>query len=183
MKRFRWVYLLPLLAALHAPRASAVESWEVTVTDVLTGVIPIGAFWYTHNIDDRNGRDQMLWSVGTSLVVITSARVAFNEHDWGTRPNGHPYGFPSGHIAFFGSSAAFIQDRYGWKAGIPAWAATAYTAYVRVEDGHHRWRDVITSAVVAQGISWYFVERYPQVSVLPFSDPETGSGLMLKADF
>lgn len=166
----RWmiaaVFLLP---TLHAPRADAVEQWEVTVTDVLTGVIPLGAFWYTHNIDDRDGRDQYMWSMGTSLFVITSARLAFNEHEYGTRPNGHPYGFPSGHIAFLGSGAAFIQDRYGWEAGIPAWAATAYTAYVRVEDGHHRWRDVIVAGLFTAAASQYFVRPYPQVRVLPFS--------------
>lgn len=177
-----WLYALLLLPALHAPPAAAVESWEVTATDVLTGVIPIGAFWYTHNIDDRNGRDQYLWSMGTTLTVITTARVLFNDHDWGQRPNGHPYGFPSGHIAFLGSAAAFVQDRYGWKAGIPAWAATAYTAYVRVEDDHHRWRDVIVAAAFAQGASWYFVERYPGVKVLPFSDDD-GAGLRVDYQF
>ena len=181
MKRWMLAAVL-LLGSLHAPRAAAIEQWEVTVTDVLTGVIPIGAFWYTHNIDDRNGRDQMLWSIGSSLAVITTARVAFDSTDYGTRPNGHPYGFPSGHIAFLGSAAAFVQDRYGWKAGIPSWAVTAYTAYVRVEDEHHKWRDVVVSAVIVQGISWYFVEPYPQVRVLPFSK-EDGSGLQLEYRF
>lgn len=171
MKRLM-IAVLFLLPVLHAPRADAVEQWEVAATDVLTGVIPLGAFWYTHNIDDRAGRDQYLWSIGTTLVTATSARVLFNDHDWGQRPNGKQYGFPSGHISFLGAGAAFIQDRYGWKAGVPAWAATAYTAYVRVETDYHRWRDVIVAAALAQGISWYFVEPYPQTRVLPFSDGE-----------
>lgn len=180
----RLLLALFLLPGLHAPPAAAVEDWEVAATDVLTGVVPLGAFWLTHAKDDREGRDQYLWSMGTTLVVVTTARVLFNDHDWGERPNGHPYGFPSGHMAFFGAGAAFLQDRYGWRWGVPAWTAAAYTAYVRVEDDHHRWRDVIVGTAVAVGVSQYFVTPYPDLTVKPlFGGGSDGGATGLALDY
>lgn len=177
--------ILVILSALlfAAPLAAReVSSKEVAATDVLTGVIPLGALWLTHARDDDEGRDQYLWSMGTSLVVLNGARLAFKDHEWGTRPNGHPYGFPSGHIAFLGAGAAFLQDRYGWTWGVPAWLATGYTGYVRVETGHHRWRDVVVSGVVAAGISQYFVTPYPDMTVRPLFG-EAGAGVEVSYTF
>lgn len=163
----RIALILTVLAFATPSAAREVSSKEVAATDVLTGVIPLGAFWMTHDRDDKAGRKQYLWSMGTSLVVINAARLAYNETHYGTRPNGHPYGFPSGHIAFLGAGAAFLQDRYGWKWGVPAWLATGYTAYVRVETEHHRWRDVLVSGVFAAAASQYFVSPYPDMTVRP----------------
>lgn len=176
MKRRIRLALVLLALSLPAPRVAAadIDAWELAATDVLTGVVPLGALWLTYDKDDGAGREQYLWSMGTTLVVINGARLAFNEHEWGTRPNGHPYGFPSGHLAFFGAGAAFLQDRYGWRWGVPAWAGAAYTAYVRVEDDHHRWRDVAVSSAFAFASSKYFVSRYPDTTVKPLVDLRSG---------
>lgn len=174
MKRPHWLALLLLCPVLHAPPAAAID--EVTVTDVLTGIVPLGGFALTFAKDDPAGRRQYLWSMGTTLVVVTTARVLFNDHDWGQRPNGHPYGFPSGHLAYFGAGAAFLQDRYGWRWGLPAWAAAGYTAYVRVEDDHHRWRDIIVASAVAIGVSQYFVTPFPDMTVKPLVGDGSGGG-------
>lgn len=169
--------LLPALclscaAALHSPAARALQGWEESAGDVLTGVIPLGALYKTHVSDDSEGRKQWLWSTGTSLVANTALRVAFNETEYGERPNGHPYGFPSGHIGFIASGAAFLQERYGYRYGVPAWAATGYVAYVRVESRHHHWRDVAAGAVLAYGVSRIFVTPVEGLEVGPVADGE-----------
>jgi membrane-associated phospholipid phosphatase len=178
MKTIRGLALLLALGAApaHARDPEDVAHWEITATDVMTGVIPLGALWLTHVKDDAAGRKQYLWSMGTTLVVINSARLAFNDHAWGTRPNGHPYGFPSGHLAFVGAGAAFLQERYGWAWGVPAWLATGYVAEVRVSDNHHRWRDVLVSAAFAQASAMYFATRYPDMTVRPLIDLGSGAG-------
>lgn len=168
-----WLCALLLLTALQARPAAADE---VAITDGLTAIVPLGAMALTYSKNDPAGRRQYLWSMGTTLVSVTTARVLFNDHDWGQRPNGHPYGFPSGHMAFFGAGAAFLQDRYGWKWGIPAWAAAGYTAYVRVEDDHHRWRDIVVASAVAFGVSKYFVTPFPDMTVKPLFGEEEQVG-------
>lgn len=141
-----------LASAIAAPNAFAIAGWEETAGDVLTGVIPVGAYWWTFHEDDPEGRKQFYWCVGTNEVVNSALRLGFNQTYLGKRPNGHEYGFPSGHVGFIMSGAAFLSIRYGWKLGVPAYAASTYVAYTRVETHHHRWRDVIAAAVVAQGI-------------------------------
>lgn len=158
---------LALALALHSAPAPALQGWEETASDVLTGVVPLGALYRTYAIDDADGRKQWLWSTGTALAANTALRVAFNQTHYGTRPNGHPYGFPSGHIGFIASGAAFLQERYGYRYGVPAWLATGYVAYVRVESDHHRWRDTLAGAAVAYGVSRLLVTPCESLEVSP----------------
>jgi len=165
-----WLFALLLLPALHPRPASALD--EVTATDIVTGLVPIGGLVLTYSNDDPAGRRQYFWSMATSMAVVNGSRLAFKDHEWATRPNGHPYGFPSGHMAFLGAGAAFLQDRYGWKWGVPAWAATGYTAWVRVDDDHHRWRDIVAALVVVEASSLYFTTRFPDMTVKPLFGDE-----------
>ena len=63
-----------------------------------------------------------------------------------TRPNGDPRGFPSGHASASFATAAVLQEHYGWKIGVPAMAAAAYTAASRVAADEHWLSDVIFGA-------------------------------------
>jgi hypothetical protein len=179
--------VLCLTLLLSAPAARAGESHishdEYLAADVLTAIVPLGAYGLTYLKEDKPGRKQYLWSMGTSLVVVNGLRLALSGTDWATRPNGHPYGFPSGHIVFISSGAAFLQDRYGWKWGVPAWGAAYYTAWVRVEDNHHRWRDVGVAAAFSVLASQYFVSRYPDTTVKPLFGIDGMAGLQLEYRF
>jgi len=152
--------LLATMAAflcLHSATAQALT--DELPADVVTGLMPLTAYGIAYLKDDDEGKSQFLWSTGVSLVLNTALRVGFNQTSWGERPNGSPYGFPSGHAGFVTSSAAFLQDRYGWKYGLPAYLVVGYVSWVRVDTGHHRWRDVIAGTAVSYGVSKYFVSR------------------------
>ncbi|HSW12321.1 MAG TPA: phosphatase PAP2 family protein [Solimonas sp.] len=149
------------LGGLYPVNAAAGSSDELAA-DILTGVIPLGALGTTWLKHDPDGREQWLWSTGTSLVLNTAARVAFNETSWGERPNGHPYGFPSGHTSFIVSGAAFLSERYGWKYGVPAYLASGYVAWVRVDTDHHRWRDIAAAAALSWTVSHYLVTPFDE---------------------
>ena len=105
-------------------------------------------------------------------MLNNSLRLAFNETSWGERPNGSPYGFPSGHIGFATSSAAYLQDRYGWEYGLPAYAVVGYIAHVRVDTGHHRWRDVFAAVGVSMGVSKLFVTPEKATYIAPIIGPD-----------
>lgn len=60
-----------------------------------------------------------------------------------TRPNGDPRSFPSGHASASFATAMVLQDHYGWKAGVPAFAAAGYTALSRLTDNKHWASDVM----------------------------------------
>jgi membrane-associated phospholipid phosphatase len=161
------LFCAALFFASATPRAFALAGWEETAGDVLTGAIPITAYWYTYHYDDPEGRKQFYWCVGSNEVVNSALRLAFNQTELGKRPNGHEYGFPSGHVGFIMSGAGFLAVRYGWRFGLPAYAASTYVAYTRVETEHHRWRDVLAAAVVAQGIANLTVTSKNRPEVTP----------------
>ena len=65
-----------------------------------------------------------------------------------TRPNGDPRSFPSGHSSASFATAAVLLEQYGWKAGVPALAAAAYTAASRVTANQHWLSDVAFGAAL-----------------------------------
>jgi membrane-associated phospholipid phosphatase len=64
------------------------------------------------------------------------------------RPDGGARSFPSGHTSAAFVTAAVIQQRYGWKAGIPAYALGAYVGAARVGEQEHYLSDVVFAAAL-----------------------------------
>lgn len=180
--------LLPVavaaLLALHALPAAADEDYSGAelAADLVTAALPVTSFLIAHYKDDGAGEGQFFRSNAASLVLNTTLRVAFNESSWGTRPNGSPYGFPSGHAAFAASQAAFLQDRFGWKYGVPAYVLVGYVSYVRVDTDHHRWRDIVAAVALSASVSRLFVTPRDAVHIAPIVGPEW-LGLRLERSF
>jgi membrane-associated phospholipid phosphatase len=66
-----------------------------------------------------------------------------------TRPDGsNSHSFPSGHTSTMFATATVVQRHFGWKAGIPAYAAAAYVAAGRVQDQRHYLSDVAFGAAL-----------------------------------
>lgn len=170
MTKFIFPTMMVVLLGLHSGTAAALS--DETSADIVTGILPLTSYAIAYFKDDDEGKKQFLRSTAASLVVNTLLRGAFDQTSWGTRPNGHPYGFPSGHTAFVTSSAAFLQDRYGWKYGLPAYVMVGYVSYVRVDTDHHYWRDVIAGAALSYGISKLFVTRQNATYIAPVIGPD-----------
>jgi membrane-associated phospholipid phosphatase len=169
MTRFSFRAMMVLLC-LYSGTAFALS--EETSGDIVTGLLPLTSYAIAYYKDDDEGKKQFIRSNIVSLVVNSALRLAFEQTSWGTRPNGHPYGFPSGHAAFVTSSAAFLQDRYGWKYGVPAYVLVGYVTYVRVDTDHHRWRDVAAGAALSYGISKLFVTPQNATHIAPIIGPD-----------
>jgi len=76
------------------------------------------------------------WTTGIKQVVRRS------------RPEGTGFSFPSGHTAAAFASATVLQQHFGWKVGLPAYAVASYVAASRVETGKHYWSDVAFAAAL-----------------------------------
>lgn len=170
MKKYSALATLLLASAFLPTLASAETGMEISA-DVITGVVPLGALAYAYAIDDTEGEKEWLRNTIASQTLNTIARVAFNS-SLGRRPNGHQYGFPSGHVSFVTSGAAFLQDRYGWKFGVPAYALAFYVASERVRDDHHYWRDVIAAGALSVGVSKLFVTPQNATYMAPVIGPD-----------
>jgi membrane-associated phospholipid phosphatase len=64
------------------------------------------------------------------------------------RPDGGEYSFPSGHTSSAFATAAVLQRRLGWKAGVPAYAMASYVGLSRLTDHKHYPSDIIFGATV-----------------------------------
>ncbi|MDD2732712.1 MAG: phosphatase PAP2 family protein [Desulfuromonadaceae bacterium] len=163
-----------IIAALCLPVTSAIagNGPDILAADILTGIVPLTGLAVAYFTDDTEGQKQWLRNTGVNQVLTSALRLGFNETSLGERPNGHSYGFPSGHVAFVMSGAAFLGERYGWKWGAPAYMATAYVAYVRVDQDKHHLRDVIASGVLGYGVALLTVTPEHATHIAPVIGPD-----------
>lgn len=172
MSKYAYIMVLSALVLSLSQPLTAAAGVSETSGDVVMVAVPLTALAVAFFKDDVEGEKQWLRNVLANQALTSIARVGFNELDIGTRPNGHEYGFPSGHVAFAGSGAAFLSERYGWRYGVPAWLATAYVANNRVQNSHHHWRDVIASGAIAYGVGKLFVTPENAAHLAPVIGPQ-----------
>lgn len=152
------------------------------------------AFAYHHQLEEAG--DMLAWGIPTLAGAISVAHMdgeglvqlgegafwtALSTHFLkitvnATRPNGRNYSFPSSHTSAAAQGAAYLQFRYGWEYGVPAYMLTGLVAYSRVENKYHYWRDVIAGAALATGIQYAITRRglsITNLAVVPVIDDES----------
>lgn len=102
------------------------------------------------------------------------------------RPDGSANNsFPSGHTSAAAQGAAFLQLRYGWMYGLPAYSVSAVVGYSRVKAHRHYWSDVAAGAALATGIQYAVTSMgYSMTSIMvaPYVNRH-GVGLYAKMRF
>jgi membrane-associated phospholipid phosphatase len=172
MTKSLFVGLLVVALGLHVTPARAWTNNGVMVADILTAVVPLTGLAVAHFTDDSEGEKEWWHNTLENQVITSTLRVGFNETSLGERPNGSDYGFPSGHAATVTNGAAFLGQRYGWKWGLPAYLASAYVAYNRVDNDQHHWRDVIAGAAVGYSVAWLTVTPEHATTLAPLIGPD-----------
>jgi hypothetical protein len=134
--------------------AQADDRW-IQAGEVLSYTLPLTAAIATFTLDDPEGRSQLLLAYG---LTMTSAYLlqGFAERK---RPDGSDeQSFPSLSGASSFLSAAFLQRRYGWDVGIPAYLAASYVGWSTVYSDRHYASDVVAGAALALGVNLLLVE-------------------------
>jgi len=166
-KRFRWkllsIGLTGCILFLGSGPAVADSSGLDTASDIVLAALPVAAAGMILNYKDWEGAKQFGESMLTTLATTGVLKLAVNE----TRPDGGDHSFPSGHASIAFSSASFIQMRYGWAYGAPAYVAAAFVGYARVATDQHYTGDVIAGAAIGILSSLIFTSPYRGVSVTP----------------
>lgn len=155
---FFFVYIFLFSSCLYLPLfCSAKENKLEIASDAGRFFLPLSAVALIIAHKDYDGAEQFAASFGTSAVFAEGIKYITHER----RPNGDCCeSFPSGHAVWTFSSATFIQRRYGWYWGIPAYALATAVSVARVATKHHYVQDIIGGAILGGGIAT-IITRHP----------------------
>ncbi len=141
-----------------------------TAADIGSIGIPLTAGMIALAKDDDEGFIMFLEGAAYTIIATHTLKVAINAE----RPNGGDYSFPSGHTSSATQGAAYLQFRYGWQYGLPAYIGASLVGLSRVQNEHHYWRDVIAGAALATGIQYWVTDPYDSnLVVTPNVGPDT----------
>lgn len=133
---------------------------------------------------DKEGFWQLAKSASANLTVTWVLKYAIDKPRPEGRTDGHA--FPSGHTSFAFQGASFLQRRYGWKYGAPAYAIATIVGHSRIEginDRHDGW-DVLAGALVGIGSTYLFTTPYAQEHFkLTFSSNDEGQMIGFQYNF
>ena len=158
MNRAAVVLVLALPLGAGEARADTVSR----AGDVGAIVLPVGSAAGALIAKDHKGLAQLAESYASAMAVVYVLKPLVDR----TRPDGGAQSFPSGHATSAFAGAAFLQMRYGWAFGIPAYAAASYVAYSRVEAKRHYTSDVVAGAAIGIATNLLFTHRREHVAVV-----------------
>jgi len=177
MKAFgRLLTALALVAVIFSERAEADSEAFETYGDIMQYVLPLSGFAATYITKDKTGRIQFLKQGALTMGTVSILKVT-NEK-W--RPNaGNAQSWPSGHTAGAFWGASFLDMRYGYKVGIPAYALAALVGASRVDSQNHFADDTISGMSIALLSGWLTVTPFSKdVALQPFANAQ-GYGMTL----
>mgnify|MGYP003635258066 FL=1 len=153
-----WIHFFLLFFLLLSTKSSQAQSGAVeTAGDVLLFALPATALTTSLTIKDYEGT----WQFAKGALLNQAVTIGLKYATGKSRPyNNGERAFPSGHTSTTFQSAAFIQKRYGWKYGIPAYALAGFTGYSRINAQMHDGWDVLAGAIIGIGSSYLFTTPY-----------------------
>jgi len=160
--------LLALLFTLQQAHAADRKQYVENAGDVLVYVLPAVALGQSLYQKDVEGGLQYGASLATSLATTFALKYTIDAE----RPNGeNSRSFPSGHSSTAFVSATYLQIRYGYAYGLPAYALATFVAWSRVYSDHHYTRDVLAGGAIGIISGYIFTTAYKDaVTVTPIAD-------------
>ena len=148
--------------------------------DIMLAIVPAAAYGLTFKSDDNDGRKQFYKSILSTAAITYGLKKTVSRK----RPNNKDReSFPSGHTSLTFSSAAFMQKRYGWKYGLPAYAAASFVGWSRLDSDNHHVEDVIAGALIGTVSAYCFTTHQKgNVHATPFVEEKT-YGLMINGEW
>lgn len=139
-------------------------------TDIFAVLLPATALTLTLCEKDWKG---LIQGVETAAVTAgVTLLLKYTVKEW--RPDhSNQHSFPSGHSAVTFASATYLQRRYGWKWGVPAYVISTYVGWGRCFAKKHYWYDVLAGAAIGAGSALIFTKPFAkkhEIQIMPASD-------------
>ncbi len=128
-----------------------------TSSDIMAGVTPVACLVTTLVLQDWEGLKQGALAGITTVGISYGLKYLVKKE----RPDGsNNRSFPSLHTSVSFTGAAFIQRRYGWKWGVPAYLVAGYVGWARTYSKKHDWWDVAAGAALGVGSAYVFTRPF-----------------------
>jgi len=155
---------------ISGPLLASHKSNNETAGDITQIALPLAAVTASLYHYDKPGLIEFAYAGLTTMAAVEILKYSVNRK----RPNGHDRSFPSGHTAAAFVGAGYLQMRYGWAYGIPAYLLAGFTGYSRVESKNHWTSDVIAGAAIGIGANLLFTHPYQdKIKIIPYIDPKS----------
>ena len=171
IKRLLIITLLAVFMPLRsvAQYARAVD-YSTDVAMFVPAAVGLGVAIYE---GDREGIAQL----GKTLAVSTAVTYILKYSVKKARPDGDGFdAFPSNHCNFAFGGATYLQRRYGWKWGVPAYLVSAYVAWGRIYAKKHDIWDVLAGAAISVGSGFLFTTPFAKKHNVQLAPVITGEG-------
>ena len=160
-----------------------ITSTEKKIESVGTGVaiaMPLIAAGISLYKDDRTGLAELtaetILTVGTAYALKNIVREK--------RPDNSDYhSFPSETTALSASGSSYLWGRYGWSYGLPAFVATQFVSYSRVQAKQHHWYDTLTSSAIAAGYGYVVTTPFHRWTGIYSSVEASPDGAMIHMSY
>lgn len=174
--KFRLAVLL-VIVSLAIPGITFAQTFE-KAGDIGQIAIPATALVVSAVKGDKKGAVDLIGSVLIAQAITQALKATVDA----TRPNGKRGSFPSGHTATVFAGASFLQKRYGWRYGAPAYAFAAVVGASRVQSRNHYTRDVLVGAAIGTAVGQLLTRPIgKRVNISPSF--ENGIGVVASIDF
>ena len=165
-----WVGLLSLSA--QQVEVGGARKAVRTSGDVGAIVLPVAGLAAVLIQQDWQGLKQGVFSAVATAGITYALKYSIKKD----RPDhSDRHSFPSMHTATSFAAAAFIQRRYGWKWGLPAYVLSTYVGWSRVYGKKHDAWDVLAGAAIGAGCSYLFTRPFAKKHQLAVH-PVAGEG-------
>ena len=106
-------------------------------------------------------------TVGSAYALRSAVRVQRPDHS-------DMNSFSPPDVALADASASYLWVRYGWKYGVPAYAARFLVSYALTDSDKNHWYDTLASSALSFGFNYALVTRYHSQRYQMSVQPEPG---------
>lgn len=157
MKQLKFITYLLLFSIISSSSFAQSRKAIETSTDVLVMLPAVTGFVTTLVKKDYEGTKQIVLSGATNLATSLLLKAIIDKD----RPDfSNNNSFPSAHTSIAFQGASFIQRRYGWKYGIPAYIVSSYVGWGRTYAKKHDGWDVLAGAAIGTISSYIFTTPF-----------------------
>ncbi|KQU61632.1 phospholipid phosphatase [Sphingomonas sp. Leaf339] len=166
MTRYPVVAIMVGLAAMPAPAFAGKGGWA-KASDAGRNLLVVAALGVPAVQSDWHGDLQAAESLAAAGGTTFTLKELIHER----RPDGSDNkSFPSGHTSMSFAAAATLENRYGWKAGLPALVIAGFVGLARVEADKHYAHDVLAGAGIGLASGFLLThKRSDRVMLTPWA--------------